>query len=90
MKKMQKRSGAVGFAVYLDLLERLLSDVRRYDAETVILYEEGTDISLIKNTVEKYSQSGSVSVQRALPEKFVYKKLVKIVKGEVTEVENNA
>lgn len=90
MKKMQKRSGAIGFAVYLDLLDRLLSESRRYDADTVILYSTPTDVGLIKETVERFKKEGSVSVQRSLPERFRCKKLVRIIDGEVTVLENNA
>lgn len=90
MKKMQKKSGAVGFAVYLDLLERRLTEARRYDVDTVVLYDSAADTELLRLTVEKYREQGSVCVQRSLPERFAYKKLVKISKGEVTEIENNA
>ncbi len=90
MKKMQKGSGAIGFAVYLDLLERFLSNVKMYDTDTVILYDGDIDANLLKNTVEKYISFGSVCVQRALPERYTYKRLVKISEGEVITVEENA
>ncbi|MBR6676580.1 MAG: ATP phosphoribosyltransferase regulatory subunit [Clostridia bacterium] len=90
MKKMMKKSGAIGFAVYLDLLERLLSEVRMYDVDTVIVYGDGEDIMSVKRAVEQYSKEGSVSVQRAIPERFTYKRLVKLSEGEVTVLENNA
>ncbi len=90
MRKMMKKSGAIGFAVYLDLLERLLAEPRRFDVDTVIVYDDGEDILSVKKTVEQFSKEGSVSVQRALPERFTYKKLVKLSEGEVTVLENNA
>lgn len=40
MKKLGKKSGAVGFAVYLDLLERLDTERREYDADVLITYED--------------------------------------------------
>ncbi|MBQ2729503.1 MAG: ATP phosphoribosyltransferase regulatory subunit [Clostridia bacterium] len=87
MKKMQKKSGAIGFAVYLDLLERLHAPDEKYDADTVILYDKNSDNGKIREAVKKYSEEGSVSVQRKLPEKFRYKKIVKIMNGEVTVLE---
>lgn len=90
MKKMQRKSGAVGFAVYLDLLDRLLSDANCFDVDTVILYDKDASADLIRNTAKKYGKEGSVTVQRALPEKFRYKKLVRICEGEVAVDENNA
>jgi len=90
MKKMMKKSGAIGFAVYLDLLERYLSDIRRFDVDTVILYSGNTSVEALRAAVEKYSSKGSVTVQRALPERFSYKRLVKFSDGEVTVLEDNA
>lgn len=90
MKKMQRKSGAVGFAVYLDMLERYLSQTKRYDADTVILYGDSSDYGLVKDTFARYSGEGSVTVQRNLPERFRYKRIVKISKGEVTVIEENA
>ncbi|MBQ4066532.1 MAG: ATP phosphoribosyltransferase regulatory subunit [Clostridia bacterium] len=89
MRKMQKRSGAVGFAVYLDLLERLISESRKYDVDTVILCDRTANVSTVRKAVEEYAAKGSVSVQRSLPDKYTYKRLVRISEGEVTEIEEN-
>lgn len=90
MKKMQKRSGAIGFAVYLDMLERYLGNKKEWDIDTVILYDESTSLELLNDTVENYAKKGSVCVQRCIPEKFAYKTLVKISNGEVNVLENDA
>ena len=90
MKKMQKRSGAIGFAVYLDMLERYLGNKKEWDIDTVILYDESTSLELLNDTVENYAKKGSVCVQRCIPEKFSYKTLVKISNGEVNVLENDA
>ena len=44
MKKMGRKSGAIGFAVYLDMLERLGLSEKEYDVDAVILYDKDTDI----------------------------------------------
>ena len=90
LKKMQKRSGAIGFAVYLDMLERYLGTKKEWDMDTVILYDESTSLELLNDTVENYAKKGSVCVQRCIPEKFSYKTLVKISNGEVNVLENDA
>ena len=90
LKKMQKRSGAIGFAVYLDMLERYLGTKKEWDIDTVILYDESTSLELLNDTVENYAKKGSVCVQRCIPEKFAYKTLVKISNGEVNVLENDA
>jgi ATP phosphoribosyltransferase regulatory subunit len=43
MKKMGKASGAIGFAVYLDLLAELYGDEDEYDADVLVLYDGATD-----------------------------------------------
>jgi len=90
MKKMQKKSEAIGFAVYLDMLERYLTSPKKCDVDTVIVYDEATSLELLNNTVEAYAKKGSVCVQRCIPEKFTYKTLVKISNSEVNILENDA
>ncbi len=91
MEKMGKRSGAIGFALYPDLLEELYSAPAKYDVDAVLLYDEGTDLCELKTTVEKLTNEGySISVQKTLPEKMRYKKLLKIDEGEVKTLEDNA
>ena len=90
MKKMQKKSGAIGFAVYLDMLERYMGTKKEWDVDTVIIYDEDTSLKLLNNTVESYAEKGSVCVQRCIPEGFIYKTLVKISNGEVNILENDA
>lgn len=75
-KKISKVSGAVGFAVYLDLLQNLNIDVNKYDVDTVILINENTDVQCVINKVnELTSNNVSVSVQQSV-EKLRYKNLI--------------
>ena len=91
MEKMGKKSGAIGFALYPDLLEELYSNPARYDVDAVLLYDENTDIAELRQAVEKLTGDGySISVQRSLPEKLRYKKLLKFTEGEVKTLEDNA
>jgi ATP phosphoribosyltransferase regulatory subunit len=43
MARMGKRGGAIGFAVYLDQLERFYGASPEYDVDVLILYDETTD-----------------------------------------------
>ena len=91
MKRMGKSSGAIGFAIYLDMLKTLENVGERFDADTLLLYEEGESASNISRAVEHISARGeSVSAQRKIPAKFRYKRLVKLSNGEITEVLDNA
>lgn len=91
MKKMGKNSRAVGFAVYLDLLERLTDDNNEYDVDTVILYKENDDINTLNNAIKMLTDNGkSVVAQKAVPEKIRYKQLLALKEKGVEIIENNA
>ncbi len=91
MKKMGKRSRALGFAVYLDMLERLWDNSDQYDVDVVLLYDESTDVSTLDSKVSAIRSEGvSVTAQKAIPQNLRYRKLLKIKNGEVISLENNA
>ena len=91
MKKMKRDEKAIGFAVYLDMLEFLYKNSDCYDADTVILYDGKTDIDSINDAARHFSKDGgTVMVQRNLPEKARYKQIVKVTEGGVKILENNA
>ena len=87
MKKLGKRSKAIGFAVYLDMLEELIEDDSEYDIDTVLLYDDSSDISQIENAIKKLTVGGeSVTAQRSLPEKIRCRRVLSLQNGEVTEL----
>lgn len=91
MKKMNRKSGAVGFAVYLDMLERMGESAKEYDVDVVIIYDEASGLSGLNKCVKSFTDSGkSVSVQKEAPLDIKYKQLVKYSEGEVDVLENNA
>lgn len=91
MRKMKRSSGAIGFAVYLDMLEQIGSARGEYDVDTVLLYDGSEPIENVRRSAARLTEGGmSVSVQRQIPEGMKYKKLVKFQGGEVITVENNA
>lgn len=90
MQRMGRKSGAIGFAVYLDMLERLKVSQFKYDEDIVLIYDKNTDIKTLKKAVEELSQDGrSVTAQRQLPAKLTYRQLAKIQDGEVKILETN-
>ena len=69
MKRMGKKSRAVGFAVYLDALERLLEDRSEYDVDVALLYKETDDVAAVLEKAAALRGSGSsVAVLRSVPE----------------------
>ncbi|MBQ4129378.1 MAG: ATP phosphoribosyltransferase regulatory subunit [Ruminococcus sp.] len=91
MQKMKRKSGAIGFAVYLDLLERLESITDNYDVDCVLLYDKNEPVENIKSNVDKLTLKGlKVLACSALPNNLKYKELITLKNGEVSTVENNA
>ena len=84
MQRMGRRSRAVGFAIYMDLLERLDSEPRPYDVDTLLLYDAGTDVAKLARAVRTLSSEGvSVAAQRAVPERLRYRRLLKLEEVEL-------
>lgn len=91
MQKMKRRSRAIGFGVYMDRLERILSADRDTDIDILLLYEKGTDLDVLKHTVDDLiGQGNSVLAQRTIPKKLTYRRLLQLRNGEVTEIEADA
>lgn len=82
MEKMNRSSRAIGFAVYLDLLERLGDEEQEYDVDAVVLYDDQCDINTIKTVVQSFTaQNRSVSVQKEIPKNLRYKTLYRLSEG---------
>ncbi len=89
MKKMKKKSGAIGFAVYLDLLEE--SKAMGYDVDNLLVYDENSTIEDITRATAAITAKGeSVRVQKQVPADMTYKRLLMLNEGEVKTVEENA
>lgn len=73
MKKMGKPARAIGFAVYLDLLERLKAKTD-YDVDVLLVYDKKIDPVLVSRRVAELINEGkSVSAQTTVPEKLLYR-----------------
>ncbi len=83
MKKMGRKSNAVGFAIYLDVLENLDNSFNDYDVDTVIIYDEKTDVCEIGKKVNELNENGqSVLAVKKIPEKIKYKNLCRMCEKE--------
>ena len=91
MKRMGRRSGAIGFALYLDLLEELSSPTEAYDVDAVLLYGEAASATDVLNAVKRLGADGKrVVAQRAIPEKLRYRRLFKLTEEGVQSIETHA
>lgn len=91
MKKMQRKAKAIGFAVYPDFLERFDEEKKDYDIDTVILYDENSDLSVLTNAIKMMTEGGkSALAQREIPPKLKYKQLLRLNERGLEIIENNA
>lgn len=91
MQSMSRKSKAIGFAVYIDMLERFNIKEREFDYAAVLLYSENDSISTVKNAAQRLiNEYGCVFTAKKPPEKATYGKLFELQNGEVILIENNA
>lgn len=91
MQSMSRKSKAIGFAVYIDMLERFNIKEREFDYAAVLLYSENDGISAVKDAAQRLiNEYGCVFTAKKLPEKATYGKLFELQNGEVILIENNA
>ena len=76
MQRMGRRSGAIGFALYLDLLEGLDADTPAYDVDVLLLYDKTDSPAAVAAKVAELRESGlTVSAQCTIPERVRYAEL---------------
>ena len=91
MQKMKRESGAIGFAVYLDLIERLDDSYDDYDVDVVLTYSSNDSIKIVNNAVTQLTNSGNrVLACVQVPENLKYRKVINLNECEVDIDENNA
>ena len=91
MKKMGRRDCAIGFALYLDLLDELVSGSVPYDVDAVLLYDKSAPIADVRAAVERLAGEGkSVAAQQQMPEKLHCKEIYQLTKEGVVCIETHA
>ncbi|MBQ3118179.1 MAG: ATP phosphoribosyltransferase regulatory subunit [Clostridia bacterium] len=78
MNKMGKKSGAIGFAVYLDFLERFMEETKEYDTDILLLYNDTDKLAEVLKTVDTLTTQGNrVLAEKTVPEGLKYKTLLR-------------
>ena len=78
MQKMNKKSKAIGFAVYLDELSRLQGQGKAYDVDIAVEYGS-SDIKKVTEKVQELIEQGkTVFADKKIPQNCRYKKLIKL------------
>ena len=86
LQKMGRKSGAIGFAVYLDLLET--RDEAEYDVDTVLLHDADCDPAALAAAAVRLSREGTLLVARTLPEQVRPRRVLKFTERGFEAVEN--
>ena len=79
MEKLGRSGGAIGFALYLDLLEQLPGQTRGWDVDVLLLYDDPTAVPPV---VERLTAAGkTVTAQKNTPERLRYREVLDLRKG---------
>ena len=87
--KMGKKMGAIGFAVYLDLLERFFEESDENDIDVLLLYDKESSPAEVMEAARKLSADGKKVKALCENDGRKYKSIAKICRGEVTILEEN-
>ena len=83
MKKMGRSGGAIGFAVYLDLLERHKVAKSEFDYDCIIITNPSTDVSKVISKAKALGAEGKrVAVMEELQGGVTYREVIDLTKGE--------
>lgn len=87
--KMGKKSGAIGFAVYLDQLERFEPE-RAYDVDVLLLYGDEEDPKQVLQAVRLLNDTGkTVRAERCRSDAIAYRQLLQLRNGGLEILETN-
>jgi len=90
MRKLHRNARAIGFAIYLDLLERLDETAQKTDVDMVLLYDDSADPGELHRAISSFTEKGrTVFTCKKLNPKLTYAQLAEYRNGEVTIVETN-
>ncbi len=81
MEKMHRRSRAVGFALYLDMLEQLAPAKQDYDVDYLVLYDAAVPCTaVVEKTADLIAGGFTCSAQKGKPEKLRYREIIDLRK----------
>lgn len=80
-QKMGRKAKAIGFAIYLNLLQGLYSREEEMCVDTLILHDGTVDTTVLAAAAEEAAKNGTILVSRNLPQRHQYKSLIRFEKG---------
>ena len=83
VRKMGKNYEAIGFAVYLDMLEELKRKEDGYDVDVLVVYGDDCDLEELAGLCAGLRNQGeSVTALKNIPERFRYRRLLRADGGK--------
>ena len=89
MEKFGKKVGAIGFAVYLDKLERFAIEDGSFDVDVMLVYDESVAPREIIAAARELGKEGTVRALSAPDKSLRYRKLVRLGKDGLLTLETN-
>lgn len=80
-RKMGRKARAIGFAIYLDLLQEYRREENGFDVDTLILHDGTADTVVLTAAAEEAARKGTVLVATRLPADRKWKTLIRFEKG---------
>ena len=88
LQKMGRSGNAVGFAIYLNLLEQI-REKTLFDVDTVLLYEKDATMKQVLDAAADLRKESNVLTVSKLPKNIRWRRLYKLQEGEAILVEDN-
>ncbi|MFR9206996.1 MAG: ATP phosphoribosyltransferase regulatory subunit [Lachnospiraceae bacterium] len=90
LRKMKKTGGAIGFAVYLDMLERLDETKKDYDVDALVIYGEDAPKYELAQFVEGLTKKGmTVLCERAVPKNIRYRNRYDFLRKDAVSIDES-
>lgn len=79
LKSMGNNNGAIGFAVYLDEIDRLFKTEKEFDVDVLIVYDNASDVRKVLEKVnELVSEGKTVNAVKTVNQNVAYKEMIKM------------
>ena len=88
--KFGKKAGAIGFAVYLDMLDWLKPTDEENDADVLVVYDDSVSAKELTAAVQQLSEeNSSVAVLKCIPANGRYGKVYRMTERGLESIEGN-
>lgn len=85
MRRFGKQQNAIGFALYLGELDRVLHTQNEYDTDLLLIYGEAPSTQVIKAVESLKLSYNSIRAEKAIPSEIKAKKIINISDLEVQD-----